>query len=272
MKAIIPTVFIGVDLSRVILFVFLLVSSISLASMADKNHQRYNMYMNRTKLAAIQSMSTSSKKAIEVEHLQKELAEQVKSTKDADSASLMCTLVEVRRKLDSMKRHVAFLSVDVVDSTGMKKLEDPIVVQHSFNEYKKFLSKIFADCGELKSSWTPDGVMVCFPSAEHATCAAKEIIAGLPVFNSTVSGMSRPFEVRCGINAGAVLYDEAVPMSEMSDAVIDVTGHMQKYAQPDSIFMSSELAGHLGDKYCFRQTDKMVDGFNVCMLLPNSEN
>jgi hypothetical protein len=38
------------------------------------------------------------------------------------------------------------------------------------------------------------------------------------------------FSVRCGVNAGFVYFDETTPLE--ADRVIDVAGHMQKYADP----------------------------------------
>ena len=72
----------------------------------------------------------------------------------------------------------------------------------------------------------------------------------------------RAFRVRCEINAGRVQYDATMRMEEMSDNVIDVAGHMQKYAGPDTIFVATDLVR--GRKYRdFTPADKEVDGFAV---------
>jgi class 3 adenylate cyclase len=60
-------------------------------------------------------------------------------------------------------REVAFLSIDVVGSTAMKEREESAAVQYDFSEYRKLVEALFAAHGILKSAWTPDGVMGCFP-------------------------------------------------------------------------------------------------------------
>jgi len=71
-------------------------------------------------------------------------------------------------------------------------------------------------------------VMICFSTADDAIRAAREVLLELARFNREVKSVKTQFRVRCGINAGAVHFDKAQRMEEMSDRVIDVAGHMQK--------------------------------------------
>ena len=75
--------------------------------------------------------------------------------------------------------------------------------------------------------------------------------------------MQTPFRVRCGINAGRVQYDATTPMEEMSDNIIDVAGHMQKYAHPDTIFLASDLIRKRKVIRGFTPADTEVDGHAV---------
>ena len=78
--------------------------------------------------------------------------------------------------------------------------------------------------------------------------------------------MGSRFRVRCGVNAGRVQYDAAKPMQEMSDRVIDVAGHMQKYADPDTIFVAAPLLGkHGAEEWGFTPADTEVDGYSVAV-------
>jgi hypothetical protein len=50
-------------------------------------------------------------------------------------------------------------------------------------------------------------------------------------------------------------------MEEVTDFVIDVAGHMQKYARPNALWLSKELLERLSDQSGFRLvTTQTVDG------------
>ena len=62
-------------------------------------------------------------------------------------------------------------------------------------------------------------------------------------------------------------------MEEMSDRVIDITGHMQKYAPADSIFISAEALGDRAVEFKFAPVEKVVDGCKVfCWKAPSAED
>lgn len=175
---------------------------------------------------------------------------------------LVRLMVEARRELDAMTRDVAFFALDVVESTKMKLGEDPAFVEHDFREFRKMVDAEVAR-GLLKSAWTPDGAMICYDSLEHAVRGAQAMLRRLPVFNAKTRMMQTPFRVRCGINGGSVQYDAETPMEEMSDNVIDVAGHMQKYADPDTIFVATDLISRHKMKRGFDPVDTEVDGYAV---------
>ena len=162
------------------------------------------------------------------------------STKE-EREELIQTYTEMKKKLDAMAKHLAFLSIDVVDSTGLKEGEAKEVVELDFKKYKHFVEGILGTNGCLKSTWTPDGVMCCFPTVDAAVKTARDVIAGLEYFNQRAKGIKRDFRVRCGINAGSVYFAEAIPLEEMSDRVIDIAGHMQKNALPNSIYVAKSV-------------------------------
>lgn len=175
---------------------------------------------------------------------------------------LVRQMVEAKRELDAMSKDVAFLALDVVESTNMKLGEDPAFIEHDFREFKTMVeAETFR--GLLKSAWTPDGAMMCFDSLERAVRAAQSMLRQLPVFNTDTRMMGTPFRVRCGVNAGRVPYDPGTPMEAMSHNVIDVAGHMQKYADPDTIYVAAELIRARGAKWGFDPADAEVDGYEV---------
>jgi len=190
----------------------------------------------------------------------------LKKLKPGDKKSreeLVRLMVEARRELDAMTKDVAFLALDVVESTKMKLGEDTAFVEHDFKEFKRMVDGVIAREGMLKAAWTPDGAMICFDSLETAVRAAQAMLRQLPAFNAGTRMMRTPFRVRCGINAGRVQYDATTPMEEMSDNVIDVAGHMQKYADPDTIFVAGDLIRRRKFKQGFTPADTEVDGHAV---------
>ncbi len=175
---------------------------------------------------------------------------------------LLKIMSQVQRNLDSMKRNLAFLAIDVVDSTGMKEGEDSTKIEMDFMEYKNLVEKSFSESGYLKASWTPDGVMSCFKTSNAAVKAARQVLTDLKTFNRERKTIKREFAVRCGVNAGKVAYDEKMPMEQMSDHVIDIAGHFQKYAPPGTICISKVVYEDLFDPERFKHSDKKIDGLD----------
>lgn len=184
-------------------------------------------------------------------------------TETKSREELVRLMVEAKRRLDAMTKDVAFLALDVVESTNMKLGEDPAFVEHDFKAFKHMVDAVVAKERPLKAAWTPDGAMICFDSLDRAVRAAQAMLRQLPLFNSETRMMRTPFRVRCGVNAGQVQYDPDMPMEEMSDNVIDVAGHMQKYADPDTIFVAEELISSSKVRRGFEPADVEVDGYAV---------
>jgi len=178
-------------------------------------------------------------------------------------AALLEILNETKKKLEAMQRDLAFLSIDVVGSTDMKIGEERTQIEIDFREYKKFIEGHINAQGALTSAWTPDGVMICFPTPDAAVAAGQGVINGLAAFNKNVKKIQTNFRVRCGVNAGKVYYDKSIPMEQMSDHVIDVAGHMQKYALPNTVALAKGVLGQLQRREGFKSTGKEVDGFEV---------
>lgn len=181
---------------------------------------------------------------------------------------LLKVFAGVKKKLDAYGREVAFLSIDVVGSTEMKRNEDPAAAQYDFQEYRKLVEAVFKAHGVLKSAWTPDGVMACFSHVDDAVASGQDVIRSLQHFNTNVKVMQTPFMVRCGVNAGFVHFDNSTPMEAMSDRVIDIAGHMQKYAEPNTVAVARNLVEPLRNVGGFQATGKTVDGYQVAQWMP----
>lgn len=186
-----------------------------------------------------------------------------KAVGKADREELLSMFAEIKKKLDQMGKDLAFLSVDVVDSTGMKMGEEQAAVEYDFKMYKQLVDGALAECGCLKATWTPDGVMGCFSTVDAAVRAARQIVLGLDDFNRNVKTMKRDFAVRCGVNSGYVYFDEALPLEEISDRVIDVAAHIQKSAAPNTIGVAQPAIEPLRERHGFLPSGKVVDGYQI---------
>jgi class 3 adenylate cyclase len=258
----VPTKVKGTDITRwlVIVVAFLLSGSFSRAS--EKFYTKAQYLMFKSNVEEWKSQMHLSDNAIVLTPLNKKL-EELKHAKSKDREQLLREFAETKKKLDQMGRDVAFLSMDVVDSTGMKQGEERAIIEHDFKEYKRFVERTLVSHGCLKSTWTPDGVMSAFTSVDAAVKAAREVINGLDEFNKRVKSMRRDFVVRCGVNSGFVYFDDSLPLEEISDRVIDIAGHMQKHAKPNSVSVAKPAIEPLNERNGFEPAGRVVDGYEV---------
>lgn len=171
---------------------------------------------------------------------------------------------EIEDALKSARRkRCAFLSVDVVGSTQMKTGEEDTAITVTFKAWEETLNATFEQHGAWKLAWTPDGVMVCFLQLDLAIAAGQRALASLKQFNHSRNKLRTSFRVRCGLSEGEVAIYEDSKLEKIADHVIDVAGHMQKQARPNTLWVSSEVYGLMGDKSGFRKTKHEVDGFAV---------
>jgi class 3 adenylate cyclase len=186
----------------------------------------------------------------------------------ADSEEAREELVRKYREIDqalkeAKRKRCTFLSIDVVGSTHMKEGEDEVAITASFKAYEDLLKRTFLVNRAWKQAWTPDGVMICFLDREKALASAKAILEKLDAFNSRDNKLKMPFHVRCGMNEGDVAIFEDTNLEKIADQVIDVAGHMQKYAAADAIWLSEDLYNALDDRTGFGPADAEVDGLRV---------
>ena len=257
-----PTRISGKDRSDWILMASLIGLAIGAGSIRDRVVRRsaarqVRRQVESWKAALKQKGDTTAASALDAQF------KEFETSKNADRGELLRAFAEAKKRLDALGREVAFLSIDVVDSTAMKHDEESGSVQYDFAEYRKFVEAIFRARGVLKAAWTPDGVMACFAEVDDAIQAGKNVINGLEHFNRVVKLMKRDFVVRCGVNAGYVHFDDATPLETMSDRVIDIAGHMQKYAEPNTVAVARKVVEPLRNAEGFQSTGKVVDGFEV---------
>jgi serine/threonine protein kinase/class 3 adenylate cyclase len=178
---------------------------------------------------------------------------------------------ESKKVLFQEKKPLAFMSIDVVGSTQMKRGEDKLTVEHAFVEFKKFVERILNSNNCWKSAWTPDGVMCAFRGTPEAVTAGQEVLSGLGWFNSGVHNLRTPFAVRAGVHYGEVVFPDDKDMVEVSDFTIDVAGHLQKHGAQNTLWVSKEAVDMLSGTSGFKMLEQQVDSHGVFEWAPSVE-
>lgn len=264
---VLPTKFAGKDRTDWVLIVGLLVLSGFLGSINTRMESALQQQAVRRETERWKSefhLPAQSSIAADLDAKVKSL----QSGKTIDRQELLSIFAETKRKLDALARDLTFLAVDVVGSTKMKDSEEQAAVQHDFHEYRKLVERIFNKHHVCKAAWTPDGVMACFNTIDDAVQAGKDIITELATFNRSVKLIRTDFSVRCGVNSGRVYFDDGTPLESMSDRAIDIAGHMQKYADPNTIAIARTIVEPLRDVGGFTPASKVVDGYEVYYWSP----
>lgn len=258
----VPTNVAGADRSDWILIALAVVLTFFVGSLANRSQQAANRKLLR-KSAQAWRRKEGIKPGSTLDRQLETTLKAAESSNTVNRQDLLRLFAETKKKLDSFGREVAFLAIDVVGSAQMKAGEDPASVQYDFEEYRKLVERIFRARGVLKTAWTPDGVMSCFAHVEDACQAGKDVIKSLKVFNREVKISKADFAVRCGVNAGLVYFDDSTPLETISDRVIDVAGHMQKHAEPNTVLVARKIIEPLRQLEEFAHTTQVIDGYEA---------
>lgn len=255
----IPHNFKGTDFSAIVLvaliFLFLNIFG-SLAAQAERKlaqqreKKRYIEWRNKIK---------KDMPASHIEGLEKELKHEDSLIDFQDRKQLLREFALIKSRLDSMGQFLTFLSIDIIDSTGMKRDEDKYIASYDFDRYNELLLGCLKEFKVFKYAMTPDGMMACFKECKDAVAAGKTMIQRLQQFNLEDKKMRSEFHIRCGINGGYVYIDDETALEQISDRTIDIAGHMQKNAEPDSIFIAASTLDKLPEKNGFIETTLVID-------------
>jgi class 3 adenylate cyclase len=157
-------------------------------------------------------------------------------------AQLLEMLFVLQAELEGQKQHRAFLSVDVVDSSGMKRQGPDLAVEYSFGQLRQWVEEVVrAEGGEMQSA-AGDGVMCVLSTDLGAVRAARHLQEGLAQFNAAHNRLPTPFRIRCGVSAGEVAIEAGTPLGHLQSSVIDRAAVLQKQAAPGEILIGEELA------------------------------
>lgn len=159
---------------------------------------------------------------------------------------LLTQLLEIQNKLNQDEKHVTFISVDVVGSTKVKRENDHVAVEYTFNEFHKFIEQIVLKHGGKIHSTAGDGVTCVFDDAQEAVSAGKAMQAGLFEFNGYKNQLKSPVSMRAAVHTGSVLAPGKESTAVNFAHVIDVAAHLQKVAEPGTLAVSQATAIYVG--------------------------
>ncbi len=164
------------------------------------------------------------------------------ATPDLSRQAILEALFTLQKELEKHKGHRAFLSIDVVNSTGMKLGEADLAVEHSFGQFHHWVEELVTALGGQVHSAAGDGIMCAFSDDGTAVRAARRIQEGIASFNAERNRLTIPFQVRCGLSAGNVPLETGGALGRLNSAVVDRAAQLQKRAVPGDIVISGELA------------------------------
>lgn len=168
-------------------------------------------------------------------------------TQAEDRQDLLRQLYTLQDKLRQGTRNAAFLSVDVVNSTGMKFAADPLAVEYSFGAYQRLIADVARSFGGQVHSTAGDGCLCAFESPEKAYQAARTLQRSIGQFNANENRLGNPFTLRCGIHSGNVVAPSGDLRGVEFTHVIDLAAHLQKSAPVGGIVLSAECAAGIFD-------------------------
>lgn len=164
-----------------------------------------------------------------------------------DRQELLRQLYALQDKLSQGSRHGAFLSVDVVGSTGMKAGADPLAVEFTFGAYQRFAAETARTYGGQVHSTAGDGLILAFETSEKAYQASRLLQRNVQHLNAQSNRLAQPFSLRCGIHTGHVVTPTGDLRGVEFAHVIDLAAHLQKCAPPGGIVLSQEAVAGISD-------------------------
>lgn len=163
----------------------------------------------------------------------------------SERQELLRQLVELQDKLRSGEQTMSFLSLDIVGSTRIKELADPLAVEFTFTEYHRFVETVVGRHGGRVHSTAGDGVTCAFDHPQQAFAAARNIQSGLIELNLHRNRVGVPIKLRAGIHHGSVISTGPSLQNINFSHVIDIAAHLQKACPEGGVAISIPAASML---------------------------
>jgi len=150
----------------------------------------------------------------------------------------------------------SFLDVDVIDSYGLKSEDEgPARVIVSFERFRSYVRRLVEEFEGLVFNSNGDELMCFFDNPYQAVRAGSAILERLDEFNRGENLLQSPFRFRLGVHTGTSLVDRERRVAYSH--VLDVAGHMQKSARPNSMLISQDTMRALPPDLPFEAAGKL---------------
>lgn len=158
-------------------------------------------------------------------------------------AGMLRALFDLQSRLEAMREHCAFLSVDVAGSSEMKREAPELDVELSFQQLVQWVKETTELHGGSIHSAAGDGMLCAFPGEREALRAARDLLEGLTAFNAQRNRLPLLFRLRVGVSAGRVPVADGEGLGYVHSRVIDRAAELQKSAPPNTLVVDAAIAG-----------------------------
>jgi len=154
---------------------------------------------------------------------------------------------QIRDSIQSEYSEITFVDIDVAESTGLKEGEPKESVVYSFGQYNEIIYNLMRKHSGEEFNRIGDEQILLFENPTDAAKMGIELQSALLEFNEdkTRNRLSGPFKVRLGINTGDCLIDPMLETSDAADYTLDIACHLQKYGEPDTVYISENTYSKL---------------------------
>jgi len=169
------------------------------------------------------------------------------------------------RLLEGDERQMAVLRLDVVGNTVLVKENSKSLVDKTYAELRKIVTKaVEARLGRLWS-WEGDGALAVFMLGDYskmAIFAGMEILNEMFMFNKIENQLNSNVNLRIAVHSGNLIYTENENQYSKADTVKAAINLESKAAVPNSLVISGSLA--------MSQDQAVLNIFSDTKAIPNS--
>ena len=169
------------------------------------------------------------------------------------------------RLVEGDERQMAVLRLDVVGNTVLVKENPRALIDKTYSELRKIVTKaVVSRLGRLWT-WEGDGALAVFMLGDYsrmAIFAGLEIINAMFMFNKMDNPLNSAIKLRVAVNSGHLTYSESETQYTKADTVKRVISLESKAAVPNSLVVSESLA--------MSQDQSLLNIFSDSKIVPNS--
>jgi len=169
------------------------------------------------------------------------------------------------RLVEGDERQMAVLRLDIVGSTAIVKENPKNLIDKTYGEIRKIVTKaVVSRLGRLWI-WEGDGALAVFMLGDYsrmAIFAGMEIINEMFTFNKMDNELNTSIKLRIAAHSGVLPYSESETQFTKTDTVKSALNLESKAATPNSLVISESLA--------LSQDQSIINIFSDSKVIPKS--